>query len=370
MRIAIFSDSYKPYLSGVTISASILVGNLRMLGHKVYIFAPSYPKHIDSDHDIIRFPSAPTFYPGFRVALPYIKHFPAVDIVHSQSPFLAGLLARYIAKKNNLPIVYTFHTLFTRYVHYAKFLPKRFSKLAITAYLREYCKRIDAIIAPSSLSKRVLRKWGIKTPASVIPTGIEFQKIRAEISQSKRMAIRDKLGIPQDAEVLVYLGRTANEKNINFIMQSFKKIYNKNRYLLVIGGGPLLASLKRRRDKNIIFTSELGHLEAISHCQAGDVFVFASRTETQGLVLAEAKAVGLPIVALFAGGLIDTVRSGIDGYLVENNIEVFSSHVDRLLKNSILRSKMAHGAIEDARERFSSLNVAKQVEAVYNSLIK
>ena len=112
MRIAFFADSYKPYLSGVTNYIEILTKELRNLGHKVYIFAPGYPDHIETDPDIFRFPSLPTGYPKFRLALPYLKHLPAVDIIHTHSPFQAGLLARYLARRRKVPLVYSFHTLF------------------------------------------------------------------------------------------------------------------------------------------------------------------------------------------------------------------------------------------------------------------
>src|SRR3990167_9188356 len=146
MKIAFFADSYKPYLSGVTNTIEILTKELRGLGHRVYIFAPNYPGHIETGPDIIRFPSIASGYPRFRLALPIIKNMPDVDIIHSHSPFQAGLLARFIARRKKVPFVYSFHTLFTRYVHYARFVPKRLAKLGIVAYLQAFCGRADQII--------------------------------------------------------------------------------------------------------------------------------------------------------------------------------------------------------------------------------
>ena len=364
MRIAFFADSYKPYISGVTISIETLTAELRALGHRVYIFAPSYPGYVDLDQDVIRFPSIPTTYPKFRISIPYLKNIPEVDVIHSHTPFQTGLLARYLARKKKIPLVYTFHTLFTRYMHYAAFLPEKFSKLAMTSYLRMFCRRTDLIITPSEMSKRVLRKWKINQNCIVVPTGIAIPQ------QVRNGAARTKLGIPQDAKVLVYLGRISLEKNIPFILEAFEKLRNENIFLLLIGGGPMLAELKQRHIKNVIFAGELPHDAAVECLSAGDIFVFASKTETQGLLLAEAKAAGLPIVSLFAGGLVDTVQSGVDGYLTERNITSFVAHVDRLLIDDGLRKKMGAAALLDAKERFRSHTIAKRMESIYNSLIK
>ncbi|MBI5701520.1 glycosyltransferase [Candidatus Saganbacteria bacterium] len=370
MRIAFFTDSYKPYISGVTISIVTLASELRALGHKVYIVAPSYPGEVCDEKDVIRLPSSPTWYPGFRVALPFVKDLPQVDLVHAHSPFFQGLLARSIARKRKVPIAYTFHTLFTRYSHYIRILPDPVVKFIAANYLRSFCNSIDATIAPSAMSKRVLLSWGIKNRIEVVPSGFDLHP-NAEIDAMRsRGKIRALLGIPKDAKVLVCLGRISREKNIPFLVSAFRKLNRENLYLLLIGDGPMLCELKSKPVKNVIFSGGLKHEDALAHCAAGDIFVFASLTETQGLVLAEAKALSLPIVALFAGGLIDTVRSGTDGYLVARNIEAFTSHIERLLNDDKLRKKMGELARVDAHERFSSKAIAKRVETLYNSLIR
>jgi len=377
MRIAYFCDSYKPYLSGVTNSVELLVNELRELGHRVYIFAPRYPGHVDTDPDIIRFPSLPTRYPNFRLALPYVNRVPEVDIIHAHSPFQTGFLARYLAHKRKLPFVYTFHTLFTRYVHYARFFPEPLSKWALVGYIQRFCRRADLIIAPSKMARRVLRAWKIDRPIEVIPTGVDLRKM--EMGDG-RWEMRKKYKIPKDAKVLIYVGRLSKEKNIDFLLDAFKKIATGNIYLLLVGGGPLLEKVKSQKTstssvesskvKNIIFAGEVPYPEVLSYYSAGDIFVFASQTETQGLVLAEAKAAGLPVVALFAGGLVDTVRSGIDGYLTARNLESFTDHLKLLLKDNDILHRMGRSAREDAYENFSSKTIAKRLEKLYNSITK
>jgi len=375
VRIAFFADSYKPYLSGVTISAEILVNELRALGHRVYVLAPRYPKHADTDTDIIRFPSFSGGYPKFRLAIPIVRDIPEVDIIHSHSPFQAGLLARFVARQRRVPFVYSFHTFFTRYVHYARFVPKALAKMGIVAYLRAFCRGADQIITPSDMAKRVLRAWGIQTPIEVIPSGVELHRYPENFEEARKK-LRHKFGIGENDKVLLYAGRISKEKNIPFLLRAFERLtaeqLTANRLqLLLIGGGPLAEKLKAQRSKikNVILTGEVPYPEILSYYLIGDIFVFSSLTETQGLVLAEAKAAGLPVVALFAGGLVNTVRSGIDGYLVRRNLDAYVEHLKRLLEDDGLRHKMALAAREDARERFASFVVAKKIESVYNSLV-
>lgn len=376
MRIAFFADSYKPYLSGVTISAEILVNELRALGHRVYVLAPHYPGHTDTDPDIIRFPSFAGGYPKFRLAIPYVGEIPAVDIIHSHSPFQAGLLARFVARQRKIPFVYSFHTLFTRYIHYARFVPKALAKMGIIAYLQAFCRGADQIITPSDMAKRVLRAWKIRTPIEIIPSGVELRHYPENYAEV-RTKLRRKYGIGENEKVLLYAGRISKEKNISFILNAFDRLSSLVRHpssiaprLVLVGGGPLETGLRRHHGKNIILTGEINYPEVLLYYFIGDIFVFSSTTETQGMVLAEAKAAGLPVVALFAGGLTGAVRSGIDGYLVRSNLDAFVEHVKRLLGDDSLRHKMSRAAREDARARFSSFTVAKQIETVYNSLIK
>jgi len=368
VKIAFFADSYKPYLSGVTNSTENLVNELRECGHKVYIFAPHYPNHLDTDPDIIRFPSIATSYPKFRLAIPYINRIPDIDIIHSQTPFQVGMLARYQARKRKVPLVYSFHTLFTKYVHYARYIPEPLSKMGIAAYLRSYCRGADAIITPSKLSKRVLKSWGVDKRIEVIPSGVRLDMVDpAEMKET----LRDSYNIPKDAKVLLYVGRISEEKNIDFLLKAFQKIKKKekNIRLVLVGGGPLIEKISKQRHEDVIMTGELPYPEAMGHYYLGDIFVFSSLTETQGLVVAEAKAAGLPVVALFAGALVGTIRSGFDGYLVNRNMSSFCEHVLRLLKDDWLRREMGGAALEDALDRFCSRKVAKQVEQVYNSLL-
>ncbi|MFA5034224.1 MAG: glycosyltransferase [Candidatus Margulisiibacteriota bacterium] len=369
MDIAFFADSYKPYISGVTNSAEILAKNLRRLGHRVYILAPAYPGHIDTDPDIIRFPSIAGGYPKFRLAVPIVRNMPAVDIIHSQSPFQAGLLARLIARRNKVPLVYSFHTFFTRYTHYARFVPKALAKMGIAAYISQYANGADTVIAPSDFAHRYLKRLGVNKRIEVVPSGIETDKLPESLTDARR-ELRQRYGIPQDAVVLVYAGRVSREKNLAFLFKAFEHLKRHNVYLAIVGNGPLDKELQRlhKRTKNVVFISDISYPGILSHYCLGDVFLFSSLTETQGMVIAEAKASALPVVALYAGALTGSVRNGIDGYLVPRNLANFVEHVDRLINDPALRLKMGQAGRVDALERFAAPAVAKRIETLYNSL--
>ena len=347
MRIAFFADSYKPYLSGVTNSAEILVNELRKLGHRVYVLAPRYPGYVNTDPDIIRFPSFSGGYPKFRLAVPIVRRIPEVDIIHSHSPFQAGLLARFVARRRGVPFVYSFHTLFTRYVHYARFVPQALAKMGIVAFLRAFCRGADQIITPSDMAKRVLHAWKINRPITVIPSGVELDKYPADFAATRK-ALRRKYGIGEQEKVLLYAGRISKEKNIPFILAAFERLAAEDVRLVLVGAGPMADKFKSQnlKVKSVVATGEISYPEILSYYLIGDVFVFSSLTETQGMVLAEAKAAGLPVVALFAGGLTGTVRNGVDGYLVRRDLDSFVEHLKRLLEDDGLRRKMVLAARE------------------------
>ncbi|MDI6732124.1 MAG: glycosyltransferase, partial [Candidatus Margulisbacteria bacterium] len=177
MRIALFSNCYLPYLSGITISIKTLREALEAFGHEVFVVGPSYPSQQETDLHILRLPSLPATYPGYRFVLPFtfsLSNFLAkakIDLIHAHQPFGVGLSALYWARKLNVPLVYTFHTLFPRYVHHVPFVPSALSKAVVTRYLRFFCNQTDAVVAPSTMVKRYLKVMGIKKPIEVIPTG-------------------------------------------------------------------------------------------------------------------------------------------------------------------------------------------------------
>ncbi|MFH1683658.1 MAG: glycosyltransferase [Candidatus Margulisiibacteriota bacterium] len=378
MRVALFSNSYLPYLSGITISVKMLKDELRSLGHTVYIVGPKYPGHKEIDPQIFRLPSLPATYPGYRFVFPYSFSIfnrlkgEKIDLIHAHQPFGVGLAALLLARRMKIPFVYSFHTLFSRYVHHAPFIPQRLAKRIVATYLTWFCQQADTIIVPSEMVRRLLVLRGVKTPIKVLPTGLKLDLIKQKSElRTQRSELRKKYQLPPDAKILLYSGRLSAEKNVPFLFKAFEVIRSQeeNVFFILIGGGPKEKEYRQMAGDKVIFTGQIPHAAVLDHCLAADLFIYASTTETQGLVLTEAKACGIPVVAVFGGGISDVVENGIDGYLVPQNQEKFIEHVLRLLRNDGLRKEMSIKAKEDALARFSSHVVAKKMENVYNSLI-
>ena len=169
MKIAFFSNCYLPYLSGVTVSITTLKEGLEKLGHTIYIICPKYPNHQATQPPIYRLPSIPAPYPGYRLVWPYSYKFfkklrdEKVDIIHAHQPFGIGLAAMCLARKMKVPFVYSFHTLFSRYVHNIPLLPKRLSKVLISTYLTWFCNQADVVIVGTKMVRRYLKACGVKT---------------------------------------------------------------------------------------------------------------------------------------------------------------------------------------------------------------
>ncbi|MFC1559705.1 glycosyltransferase family 4 protein [Candidatus Margulisiibacteriota bacterium] len=376
MKIAFFSESYKPYLSGVTNSVETLANELESLGHEVYIFAPDYPGAERSDK-IYRFPSIKAPYPGYRLAIPkprdtlkMLKE-KKIELIHSHSPYQLGLMSMWCAKKLRIPFVFTMHTLFDKYMHYVPILPQELKEKFISGYLKGFANRCDAVIVPTHKAMENLRSKGTVREIEVIPTGVNLNLFKG----LKPAQVKKKYKIPSTAKILLYVGRLAEEKNLPFLLRSFKLILNKvkNIRLLIVAGGPMESELKEEAAnldifEKTIFTGEVSYPEVLNYYAAADLFVFSSLTETQGLVLPEAMAAGLPVVAVNSEGVANMVKEGESGSLVEPNEHLFSEKVidllsskERLLK---LRAKTKKYA-----QRYSSGNFAKKVEELYSSLL-
>ena len=371
MNIAFFSESYKPYLSGVTNSIETLKTGLEELGHKVIVFSPDYPK-AEKKTGVYRFPSIPSPYPGYRLAIPIsMKYFEIlkenkIDVIHSHSPYQLGLLSMHYANKLKIPFIYTVHTMFGKYMHYFPLIPQRFSEDLMSSYIKWFCDRCVAVIAPTGKVKQDLVSSGVRTRIEIVPTGIDLSLINND-----RAALRKKYGIHDDAKLLLFVGRLAKEKNLEFLFDAFKNIRSKmkNVHLLLAAGGPMEEEYKKKAMDNVIFAGQISYPKVLSYYSAADVFVFSSLTETQGLVLAEAMAAGIPQVAVDAEGAHDVVIDGKTGYLTELSIDEFSSRVLEILKNDVLHRSMSDNSKKAASSSFSKEAFVRKIEKIYKSVL-
>src|SRR5690554_1676190 len=227
MKIAFFSDSYRPYLSGVVKSIELFKDKMEELGHEVYIFAPDYPEVVRQEH-IYRFKSIPApTNSDFRLALPVSTKLTMKlrelqpDLIHTHSPFMMGLLARIEARKLDIPLVFTYHTLYDKYAHYAPLGKELARKLAVK-YTRDFCKSCDLVVAPSEYVKKRLNSYKTGVPVISIPTGIDLSPYL--LHKNKKEDIRKKYCIEPEERMLLFVGRLGLEKNLYFLLKVMKKI--------------------------------------------------------------------------------------------------------------------------------------------------
>ncbi|NLM95990.1 MAG: glycosyltransferase family 4 protein [Firmicutes bacterium] len=380
MRIGIFTDSYEPYVSGVVRSINTFTAELLDLGHQIYIFAPAYSRSLKDPSPgrkvpVFRYFSIPApTYPGFVLPVPLsprtnqLVRRLGLEVIHSHSPFLMGQLAARVARRHQLPLVFTHHTLYPEYVHYVPMATPVIKKFTIR-FLNAYCQKCDLIVAPSpSLEEWLKTTYELTRPTAVIPTGIPIGKYES----GDGTWLRKNFPIPEDKHILLFVGRLGKEKNVSFLWDVLPLI-DPPSVLVIVGDGPYRSELEEMvRERNltgqVIFTGGLAHEEVINCYLGADVFVFPSVTETQGLVLAEAMAGELPVVAVDAPANNDTIESGRDGYITPLDPRAFADRVNQILSDPELRARLGRQAKVKAQD-FSSRRMAERLADHYQTLI-
>jgi len=361
-----------PVLNGVSISIKVLVDELRRQGHSVHVFTAGYFGHQDQDPNIVRFPAATTpwtrGYPlAFPPFYPMVRHFRKhdFDIVHTHTPFTIGFVGLRWAESHNVPIVSTYHTLYDKYAHYIPYAPKRYVRYKIAKHTNFYYSNVDQVITPSEASMRWLQRHSVKTPITVIPTST---LIRRDLDRTE---IRIQKQIRPDQTVLLYVGRIAREKNMETLLQSFALIAQArpDALLLIVGDGPYrrdCASLARDLGvgDRVRFEGFIPREQVDEYYALADLFLFASTTETQGLVVTEAMNYGLPAVVAQGGGAGAAVVHGRNGFLVRNDVRELADHALEILSNPELFDQMSSFARESVRS-YSVEDMTTQVLSVY-----
>ncbi|NLN87377.1 MAG: glycosyltransferase family 4 protein [Syntrophomonadaceae bacterium] len=377
MKIGIFTESYKPYTSGVVTSISTFKDELTRLGHDIYIFAPSYPNQDEEEDNVFRYFSIPApTNPGYTLALPVHPGMPSLmkklqlDIIHVHSPFTLGRVGLHYARKFDLPMLFTYHTRYDQYVHYVRMAQDLVKDVTIK-YSRHFCNERDHIIAPSHEIESIIRSFLVTTPITVVPTGIPLEKFQ----DGNASWLRKNYPIPPHHKILLYAGRLSPEKNIPFLIESFQRIRCTlpDTTLVLVAGGPLEEELREFTasmgwsEQDVVFTGQLPFESLVNAYFAADLFVFSSLTETQGLVLVEAMAAGLPVVAVRASGVREMVRDGTDGLLTNENSDEFAAAVCRILQDDRYYRHLQANARHRA-EQMSSQNMALILQDVYEQL--
>lgn len=365
MRILMITDVYFPRINGVSTSIKSFRDELIAQGHEVTLVAPEYISdelnHYVDDADIIRIKSRQVILdPEDRFMnkdkierlLPVLKD-KNFDILHIHTPFVAHYAGLKLANLLNIPCVETYHTYFEEYLyHYIPFLPKKWLKGLARSFTRSQCNKVNAVVVPSIAMQDALAGYGVVCNTSIIPTGLNLDIFNA----GNATDFRKKYDIPEDRPMLVHIGRVAHEKNIDFLVHMVDQLrLNVPDILFVITGeGPSVSHLqylvkKINLEENIKFIGYLSRDKELLDCyKAGDIFVFASHTETQGLVLLESMACGTPVVSQAKMGTIDILKPEKGAIIAEDDLLDFSAKVLMLLQNTSLRERMGHEAKEYA----------------------
>ena len=395
MRIGIFTDTYKPDANGCAQSVEILANNLIKLGNEVIIFCPGKNLTIQKDGNIIRIPGleAKKFY-GYKIAGPIHPILEKeiddlnLDIIHAETEFGVGTLANIVSYNLNIPRVRTYHTDYVDYVHY--FVSKDLgllydgAKRIVTLYNKFYGDHCLRLMVPSNKTKKGLLEANIKTRLTVVPNGIELNRFNPKnTSKEKINEIRKLVNVKEDEKLLVYVGRIAEEKNVDLLLKTFKKVKENNvkAKLLVVGLGPSYDKLVKLKDDYklndyVYFKGKVEGNDIPAYYHSSDAFISASTSETQGLTYIEALASALPIIVAKDEVLDDLLvekENGFSFYDEDSAYEAILNFVNtnedniRLMKQKAIESSKPYDARKFAKD---TLDIYKEVIEEYKTSYK
>lgn len=381
MRVAIFTNNYLPNPFGVSSSIESFRKEFEKAGHTVYVFAPEAKGYADENRNVFRYPAIDLKFRGIRfpIAIPYSRKIDRIldkleiDIFHSQHPNLLGSVARKWAKKKNVPLVFTWHTLYDKYTHFApSFIPGKIATWWVISNAVNYANKADAVVVPTASVEKIIRKWGVRNK-NIVPvmTGVEDEIFK----NADGVKIRNKHRIGQEKIVLTLVSRFTEEKNIRFLFEAVADfLKNRNDVVFLAKGiGNLLEEMKEyvaqeKIEKKVVFANDTDQRGDVF--LAGDIFVYASKSETQGMVISEAMYCGLPIVAVRATGVEDLVMDGTSGMLVSENKQEFFQALKKLANDMELRKRFSENAKKITQENYTASICAGKMLEVYENTIK
>jgi 1,2-diacylglycerol 3-alpha-glucosyltransferase len=377
MKIAMFTNTYLPHVGGVARSVSTYEDELRRRGHEVKIVAPRFEGGEESTAEVLRVPAIQGFNGSdFSVRLPqpgliapWLDEFHP-QVVHSHHPFLLGDAALRYAWSRRLPLVFTHHTLYEQYTRYVPLDSDALQRVAIQM-AAEYCNLATHVIAPSSSIAELLASRGVRTPVTVIPTGIDLDFYS---SGDRRRFLLDH-GVNDDALVIGHVGRLAGEKNLDFLAEAVGAYLARrpDAVFLVVGSGGHAAEferalLRQAEPRQVLLVGQKTGRELADAYAAMDVFVFSSQSETQGMVLAEAMAAGAPVVALDGPGVRDVVIRE-NGRLLpaDATADEFAESLEQVTADPARLTRLSSG-VRETVEEFSLEHCADQLVELYERL--
>ncbi|WP_336366024.1 glycosyltransferase [Marinobacter sp. C2H3] len=379
LRVAMFTNNYLPFIGGVPISIERLRRGLRFLKDEVLVVAPAYKGQPANETGVVRVPSLLAMGENreFRLANIFLRRIRRAvkafkpDLIHVHHPFWLGSLGLFMGRRLlRVPVVYTYHTRLEHYAHFVPLPGLLFRNLISHALIKRFANKCDAVIVPTYSTEEYLRMLGVKTPTFVQPTGIEYDRFQA-VTPEQIAELRNELGLT-DEKVLISVSRLSNEKNIDFMIDALAALRKRARTpfrFLMIGDG-------HQRDRLQEKIERLGLADCVTLVgpvppdqmavwyRLGDLFVFASKSETQGMVILEAMAAGLPVVAVRSSGIDDVVRQGMNGFKTPERQDQWLSRVQYLLEHDDERRELSEQALAFAAD-FSVEHFAGDVRYIY-----
>ena len=381
MRILMVSDVYFPRVNGVSTSIQTYRSDLMAAGHRCLLVAPEYPTAAADDEELFRLPSSriPRDPEDRLLSMRALRQWGKalepgeIDIVHIQTPFAAHYAGLRMARHLGVPVVESYHTYFEHYLHhYVPALPSMLTRRFARRVTVSQCHQVAHLISPSRQMADALREYGVKTPIEILPTGLPPESYT--VGDGARF--RALHGIPAERPLALFVGRVAHEKNIDFLVRMLGALRTKcaDALLVIAGEGPAQEHLRRLvtslgLDANVLFVGYMDRHTTLRDCyRAADVFVFASRTETQGLVLLEAMAQGTPVVSTAVMGTVDVLSGAAGAVVVPEDEQVFAAAVAEVLLNPAQRAALSPLAVQDAR-RWASAAMAARLVELYEQVI-
>ena len=385
MRIGLFTDTYPPFINGVSTSVLMLKQGLEKLGNQVFVVTVNNDSFsYKEEENVLRIPGVPIGIFDYRLTSLYplkakkiIKEW-NLDVIHTHTEFGIGSFARLISKQYNIPLVHTYHTMYEEYVHYITrgYFDGASKKLVeyLTLFLCD--KTIDELIVPTQKTYDLFKeKYRVKRDVHIIPTGIDVTRFYKEnVSRKEVLELKNDLGISRSNFVILYVGRVAKEKSIDFLINNLKYIVKKipRAMIVIVGDGPDMKELmeltdKNKLNKNVIFVGKVPWEEVPKYYQMADVFVTSSTTETQGLTVIEAMAASKPVVAVKDESFELVITDKQDGLFFTNETE-YRELIYKLYKEDKYRQNIAKQARISANN-YSAEVYARRVLEVYKSVV-
>ena len=382
MKILITTDLYTTSTNGVVTSVRNLMEELTKKGHEIRVLTVSEKLKSRQEDNIYYIRSLPlgAVYPDVRMPVSHYHHRFIrelidwkPDLIHSQCEFFSYQYAGYISRKAGAPIVHTYHTLYEQYVTYI-FPSQRIGAFFVGKLSKYRLRKAEAVVAPTAKVETVLKNYGLRNPIHVVPSGIALEQHKMRITKEERKHRRNELGIPEDALVLLNLGRLGTEKNLTEVVEFFAMARERNSklMLLIVGDGPARKELEEKAGQLgvkdfVIFTGMVAPEEVHAFYQLGDVFVSASTSETQGLTYVEAAANGLPLLCRKDPCLDGVLVDGRNGWEYEAE-EEFCDIIDAILRNPDQR-QAAGNQSEQIAASFDKSNFAEKIEDIYEAIV-